>query len=320
MKKLFFTTFLFVNIFLYSQGDCPGEIICTNQNDICTNGSITDLNASNRGCLTSNEANRSYWYQFCINNSGSLQFTINPNGANNDFDWAIWGPNATCPPTINPLRCSYALVSGGSDNTGVNSINNFPQTDLTEGAGGNQWTQDIMTLSGQCYVICINNYGSGSNNFNFTFGGSATILCSALPIELLSWTVSYENNVNVLKWSTISENNSDKFIIERSQDAYIWDFLSEIKAACNSTTLKNYQIVDNNYIKGSINYYRLKQIDLDGNYKYFNIIDIDNESNKELKILKNINIFGQEVNEEYEGIYIRCYEDGSYQKKCCTIQ
>src|SRR5688500_14353124 len=85
----------------YSQaGDCPGEWTCTlSQGETAVAGGTDELNGSNQGCLSSNEATSSYWYQICAANNGTLQFTIAPSGSMNDYDWAAWGPNSPCPPT-----------------------------------------------------------------------------------------------------------------------------------------------------------------------------------------------------------------------------
>ena len=94
---------------------------------------------------------------------------------------------------------------------------------------------------------------------------------SPLPVELLSFTASLiENKIVSLDWVTSTEYNSDKFIIERSIDGINWEFLAEKKAAGRSQQPIQYQGFDNSPYLG-INYYRLRQVDLDGSFTYSKI-------------------------------------------------
>jgi hypothetical protein len=63
-----------------------------------------------------------------------------------------------------------------------------------------------------------------------------------------------------------------------------------------------------------INYYRLKQTDYNGNFKYFNVISIDNTDLKKRQLIKMTDILGRPVSSEYVGIIFLIYDDGSYEK------
>lgn len=298
-----------------SQGDCPAQFVCTGGNFTAVVDITDELNSSNNGCLAVNEGTTSYWYQICVSNGGTIQFTIAPQGNNNDYDWAVWSGN-TCPPSTTPIRCSFAISNfgPGADNTGVNSVNNSPQTDLTEGAGGNQWVQDINALTNECFTICINNYGTGSNNFNLTFGGTATLSCTPLSVELWYFKGEItENNYNLLKWSTISELNNDYFILEKSTDMIIWENIAKVDGSGNSNEIIYYEYLDQNIIGNSISFYRLKQVDYNGNYEYSNILSFNNQQIIN-RIIKRYNQLGQEVNDDYIGLIFELYSDGTIHK------
>ncbi len=94
---------------------------------------------------------------------------------------------------------------------------------------------------------------------------------SALPIELISFEIEPLENKNVIKWSTASEINNDYFVLERASEINSWEIINITEGAGNSNTVLNYKFVDEN-LKSGINYYRLKQVDYDGNYEYSNII------------------------------------------------
>ncbi|MBL0329614.1 MAG: T9SS type A sorting domain-containing protein [Bacteroidetes bacterium] len=299
MKKLFLIPIALLSINLaFSQGDCTSQVaLCSGGvTGTCANGSNdAELVVGNRGCLTSNEStNRSYWYSVCFSTTGTFQFTLNPNGGSNDMDWGMWGPNPTCPisTTTAPIRCSYAAV-GGSDNTGINSANNAPATDLTEGAAGNQWVQDLAVTAGQCYYILINQYGGGGNTFSITTGGTATVNCAtALPMELLSFDAHLNADKVEVTWTTASETNNDYFTIQKSKDAQIFEDLFQVDGAGNSTSIINYFDMDRSPYEG-LSYYRLAQTDYNGFVSHSNIVPVEYHPNGE----SSINLFPNPLDE-----------------------
>ena len=139
-------------------------------------------------------------------------------------------------------------------------------------------------------------------------------MVTALPIELLYFNgVKFENNNNKLSWSTSSESNNDYFNIERSEDGYNWNSIMTENGAGDSEIQIYYSFVDYN-INRIINYYRLKQTDFDGKFKYSDIISVDNSDNKK-EVYKVVNILGQEVDlQYYRGLVIIEYMDGSSEK------
>ncbi len=112
--------------------------------------------------------------------------------------------------------------------------------------------------------------GIGCNNL-LQFNGSGTQ--SSLPVELISFIGTYEKNQIELTWQTGSEINNEKFEIEESQDGREFQKIGEIKG--NGTTVERqaYSFTDKNPSNG-ISYYRLKQIDFDGQFEYSKMISI----------------------------------------------
>jgi glucose/arabinose dehydrogenase len=98
-----------------------------------------------------------------------------------------------------------------------------------------------------------------------------TYTAPALPINLLYFNAKTTDNELVeLNWATSSESNSDKFEIEKSEDSKLWNTIGEVKASGNSSEKKDYKFEDAAQ-KAGMNYYRLKQFDLDGKFKYSKI-------------------------------------------------
>lgn len=68
---------------------------------------------------------------------------------------------------------------------------------------------------------------------------------------------------NILTWSTLTETNSDFFIVERSYDGFKFEQVMKIEAAGNSDDIKSYRFTDLNEKEGRV-FYRLQQVDYDG--------------------------------------------------------
>ena len=92
---------------------------------------------------------------------------------------------------------------------------------------------------------------------------------SSLPITLMSFNAeSNDNNEVIVNFSVASQVNNDKFLIEKSIDAYKWEFVGELSGAGNSNTQIDYTVIDKTPFEG-ISYYRLTQIDYDGKSETF---------------------------------------------------
>lgn len=247
--------------------DCAGSVeVCTNQTitGLPNNtGNTADLNASNRGCLSSNEV-RGQWFRFTTYTGGTVAFTITP-GTPADYDWAIWGPfigAPPCPPTSPPLRCSYAAGGGP---TGMN----LTSVDLSEGAGGDRFVRYIDALAGQTFLLYIDRFSSIQTPFNldWNLGGGADINCLVLPVQMLSFDAKPNQRMVDVTWATATERNSDHFVVERSADGDHFVELGKVNGMGNTQTTTNYAFVDEQPHSG-MNYYRLKQVDQTGESMY----------------------------------------------------
>jgi len=129
---------------------------------------------------------------------------------------------------------------------------------------------------------------------------------TALPIELLTFTGSMFNDKVLLEWSTATEYNNDYFFIERSTDGYVWTKITEVDAAGNSTITLNYLTFDEDPRVG-INYYRLTQVDYDGQYETFTPIAVNMISSQANCDYVFLDMNGKEVNlmTSPAGVYIK---------------
>jgi hypothetical protein len=112
--------------------------------------------------------------------------------------------------------------------------------------------------------------GAAASPSAYTSTGCA--LPIVLPVSLLEFLAAKTNENNIaIKWSTGSENNSDYFSLEYSVDGQKFIPWTKVKAAGNSSTEKKYSATFKDE-SGTDVYFRLKQFDFNGNYKYSNII------------------------------------------------
>lgn len=108
-----------------------------------------------------------------------------------------------------------------------------------------------------------------------------------LPVELIEFKANKYNKTTQLSWKTASEKNNKSFIIEKSTNGVEFQEIGRIMTNMpNSTSIKTYQFIDF-YPTEGINYYRLKQSDLDDTFEYSAIIFVDFETQLSFSIIPN---------------------------------
>jgi len=251
--------------------DCPRATpICgtANVNSNSTGPGII-AEGCNYGTCPAGGENFSNWFTFTASSTGSLDILLTPNAATDDYDFAIYGPNVTCSTLGSPLRCSDSGVPG---NTGIGG-----DTDLTEDVTGNSFVQSMNVVIGESYILVVDEWTSGTGGgYQLSFGGTALLDCTILPVELSEFTAEYtpEYNEIDLFWETESERDNDRFEIEKSTDGINFEVFHTVKGVGNSNDLSQYYSVDNNPSVGP-NYYRLNQFDFDGKSKYSEIVSVN---------------------------------------------
>ncbi len=90
-----------------------------------------------------------------------------------------------------------------------------------------------------------------------------------VPLTLLSFDAFKNKNIVDLKWTTTNEINTAHFEIERSINGVQFIKIGSVNSA-NSSGINNYSFEDLQPLKG-LNFYRLKQVDIDGSFKHSNI-------------------------------------------------
>lgn len=298
MKKLLFTFLLSYVTVSYSQ--------------ICSNYYIPDSLIK-----TSKYSNISTLAGSCVSPDGpeNLTAAAPPSYAwllANGYCYAI-GPQKvfTMCFTFSPAG-STATLNAGYSSTGCGGIS-FSGFNLYSCAPGCGLIGSGLTFSGltpgACYTWCFsgNCIGPGPGFDHVCPYYMTTIV---LPIELVYFKGNKINpKTNVIEWSTATQKNNDYFSIERSIDGINFEEVNKTKGEEDYNKLISYKFYDYHF-QYTINYYRLKQVDLNKQYTYSNIIAIDNSYSK-LQPVKILNILGQEVNTDFPGIKLLYYFDGT---------
>lgn len=95
-----------------------------------------------------------------------------------------------------------------------------------------------------------------------------------LPVTWLYFRGKTVAKDNILDWATANEQNSKQFDVERSLDGTRFAKIGVVIAHGNSSQTNTYQYTDQSIdrLGSELMFYRLKQIDIDGNYKYSSIV------------------------------------------------
>ncbi len=109
---------------------------------------------------------------------------------------------------------------------------------------------------------------------------------SPLPLSLSSF-YGYENgDANIIKWETVTEENTQEFSIERSDDNYNFISIAKLNAAGNSNVLLKYSALDTDPTETA--YYRLRTTDFDGSFNLSSTIVVKRDAEKSALQIKQL--------------------------------
>jgi DNA-binding beta-propeller fold protein YncE len=135
------------------------------------------------------------------------------------------------------------------------------------------------TTSNSISIIDLNNYTLVDSLLcgNHPVGVSLPIFTTdnGMPVELISFKATVSRDRVSLSWQTATETNSCGFDIERQTNDNDWASLGFVEGSGNSNSAKQYTFTDNNPLGGSKFFYRLKQVDNDGQYEYSDVVEVD---------------------------------------------
>lgn len=195
------------------------------------------------------------------------------------------------------------------------------------------WYGTVPSIEGDINKCCSKEYYTYYNNQGNIMGSSGFSLlnevrgkgyssyedcinernmAALLPIELISF--NYQKGNNTFVWKTASETNNDYFVVEYSKNGKDWVECSGHVPAV-STKGYSYSVNPNMSINNSLfSYFRLKQVDNNGEYSYSNVItvsfSVENPCSEEFESSKlQIREFGNKWFRYINGELIYCEND-----------
>lgn len=180
-------------------------------------------------------------------------------------------------------RTAFSQVENNIFNGGLNdgwSRANFQQAVINIFTGGfnDGWTSATFLQAGNAIFQGGNGDGWSNTIFlqpgnNIFMGGIGDGWSSTyrpmgpIPVHFLYFNANKQGTTSVLNWRTSQEINAAYFDVERSVDAVNFMYIGKVNSAGNSQVPMDYYFTDHQPSSGA-NYYRLKQVDLDGRFIY----------------------------------------------------
>ncbi len=222
------------------------------------------------------------------------EFDIDPNSRNNGIIGNLNNPTGvdltnTRSPTLRDLINPNGVQNGpmmhdGSTVTMLDMINHYDQITidplnnnldprLRGGPGGNGQNLGLTTAEKDALIAFMGTL-TGSNVYTdarwsdpFDASGNLTLITGALPVEIVDFEAFPGANQVSLSWLTLEEINNDGFEVQHSENAIDWEAIGFVPGTGTTDAPTAYAFDHDAPING-VNYYRLKQLDIDGTVSY----------------------------------------------------
>ena len=103
-----------------------------------------------------------------------------------------------------------------------------------------------------------------------------------VPVRWIDFVAHYENGGNVLlNWSATNEITDDHYDVERSIDGINFTHIGAVDAAKSAASSSSYSFEDVSAPAGKV-YYRIKQVDVNGQYIFSKVIAVTTDSRTNL--------------------------------------
>jgi hypothetical protein len=241
---------------------------------------LSPWGSDNYGCLRSGELN-STWMVINIWQGGLLNFTFGGLGTQAGFyDWIMYpyDPDNTCQDIFNnavpPVRCNWNYSATGG--TGLQSV-------IPAGGTPGNFEPPLAVATGDQYIICFSNFSSATTTVPLDFGGTAVVGCFelVLPVTLSEFSAAPHGNFVKVQWTTQSELDNDYFVVEHSLNQSDWKNIGEVDGKMFSQEKTDYLFLHREPQAG-LNYYRLKQVDMNGEVIYSDVAAAEMPSSRQM--------------------------------------
>ncbi len=184
LRSLLVVVLIFFSPIVFSQNiaDCIDAVaVCETtaiNYEVIGIGDVNDLPINESGCLgdggagTGIESN-SIWFRFKAARNGQLGFNIIPDNPNDDWDFAVYGPDVRCDDLGDPVGwtgpgdCGISNYNAGNPNDGGQTGAGNPPSFLS----GDWYTPFLEVNEGEEYLLLINSYQGGNDSFTLEWTG-----------------------------------------------------------------------------------------------------------------------------------------------------
>ncbi|PTB97576.1 hypothetical protein C9994_02090, partial [Marivirga lumbricoides] len=156
-------------------------------------------------------------------------------------------------------------------NNATSSWDNFGGEDFS--SGNTQSQGSFLSASDVTFSERVITLGSGDES-------------NPLPVELVYFTAENRNTTVDLEWQTASEFNNDFFEVQRSFDGKSFEVIGLVEGNGTVNQLINYGFTDYSPLAGET-YYRLRQVDYNGDYEFSPIAKVNREELSDLTLVPN---------------------------------
>lgn len=195
------------------------------------------------------------WHSYHSGSRSAKVFRISPaiNGSTTSYSLSFYFTNAELsgknPATLNIARTTASTVSASN------------------GSNTEFKTPVISSMGADIKVFTATFTGSGSF---FLVDGNVS-----LPVTIADFKGKLnDHRQTILTWLTVAEQKFSHFDIEHSRTGSGFTRIGKADPKSTSSQQTNYEFVHSDPVPG-LNYYRLKQVDKDGEYEYSRIISVN---------------------------------------------
>lgn len=190
--------------------------------------------------------------------------------------------------TLPSYRSAMIVKNGASTEYFVGTSVGLYKTTLINGSS-TVWAQESASQIGNSLVTSLS-LRTADNTFAVGTHGSGMwkglVTQFPLPVTFTSFTGQLIDNSSHLRWSTATEIKNKGFEVQRSYDGVRFEsigFVRAVPGGGNNYTFRDKDIAQNE------NYFRLKQLDIDGNEHFTSVVLIRNKSaaSSSLTVLQN---------------------------------
>jgi len=211
-------------------------------------------------------------YLMKITSGGDLVWFYTYGGSSNDYAYKM----------AQTSDSGYVMIGGNSSNSLGDEdlllikVDKFGSSTCQNGPF-NPNIFNISNLMAVNYNLFTSNVISTTNIqlTTITPNSAQNFICGIVPVELKSFDYQIENKQVDLKWTTATEINNLGFEIERCAVDRDWRTIGFVEGKGTTTEMQDYIYIDDLFgVNSEKIFYRLKQIDYNGQFEYSTELEV----------------------------------------------